>query len=56
MDAAAAARDGAEDSELVEEVAVCYDEHSYSEASYALFEKDCFYTLKTFSQSLTTER
>ena len=31
-----------EGSDKVEEVAVCYDEHSYSEASYALFEKDCF--------------
>lgn len=37
-----------EDSELVEEVAVCYDEHSFSSATYALFEEDCFYTLKTF--------
>ena len=41
-----------EGSGKVEEVAVCYDEHSYSEASYALFEKDCFYTLKTFFPEL----
>lgn len=41
-----------EGSDKVEEVAVCYDEHSYSEASYALFEKDCFYTLKTFFPEL----
>lgn len=41
-----------EGSDKVEEVAVCYDEHSYSEASYALFEKDCFYTLKTFFPGL----
>lgn len=41
-----------EDSELVEEVAVCYDEHSFSSATYALFEEDCFYTLKTFFPDL----
>ena len=41
-----------EDSELVEEVTVCYDEHSFSSATYALFEEDCFYTLKTFFSDL----
>lgn len=41
-----------EGSDKVEEVAVCYDEHSFSEATYALFEKDCFYALKTFFPDL----
>lgn len=41
-----------EGSDAVKEVAVCYDDHSYSEATYALYEEDCFYTLKTFFPEL----
>lgn len=39
----------------IEQVAVTYDDHSYSEATYALFEEDCFYTLKVFFPDLDDE-
>lgn len=39
----------------IEQVAVTYDDHSYSEATYALYEEDCFYTLKVFFPDLDDE-
>lgn len=41
-----------EDGASISEVDLNYDEHSFSSATYALFEKDCFYTLKTFFPDL----
>ncbi|MEE0434772.1 MAG: hypothetical protein UDB11_05105 [Peptococcaceae bacterium] len=40
----------------VAQIALTYDEHSYSEATYALFEEDCFYMLKTFFPDLSDEK
>lgn len=40
----------------VSQIALTYDEHSYSEATYALFEEDCFYMLKTFFPDLSDEK
>lgn len=39
----------------IEEVAVTYDDHSYSEATYALYEEDCFYTLQVFFPDVDAE-
>lgn len=41
-----------EGGEQVSQVAVTYDEHSYSAATYTLFEEDCNYTLRTFFPDL----
>ena len=45
-----------ESCEDIQQVDLNYDEHSYSEASYALFEKDCYYTLKVFYPDLSDEQ
>lgn len=45
-----------EGGEDIQQVDLNYDEHSYSEASYALFEKDCYYTLKVFFPDLSDEQ
>ena len=45
-----------ESGEDIQQVDLNYDEHSYSEASYALFEKDCYYTLKVFYPDLSDEQ
>lgn len=45
-----------ENSETLSQVALTYDDHSYSEATYALFEEDCYYTLKVFFPTLSQEQ
>lgn len=42
--------------EQIQQIDLNYDEHSYSEATYALFEKDCYYTLKVFFPDLSDEQ
>lgn len=42
--------------EQIQQIDLNYDEHSYSEATYALFEKDCYYTLKVFFPDLSEEQ
>lgn len=42
--------------EEIQQIDLNYDEHSYSEATYALFEKDCYYTLEVFFPDLTKEQ
>ena len=45
-----------ESGEDIQQVNLTYDEHSYSEEYYALFEKDCYYTLKVFYPDLSDEQ
>ncbi|MEE0509792.1 MAG: hypothetical protein UDG94_01015 [Peptococcaceae bacterium] len=45
-----------EGGENIQQVDLNYDEHSYSEASYVLFERDCYYTLKVFFPDLGDEQ
>lgn len=42
--------------EQIQQIDLNYDEHSYSEATCALFEKDCYYTLKVFFPDLSEEQ
>lgn len=42
-------------SDMIQEVCLNYDEHSYSEATYALYEEMCYYTLKVFLPELSED-
>lgn len=43
------------DSDTIQEVTINFDEHSYTEATYAMYEQMCFYTLKVFFPTLSEE-
>jgi len=44
------------DTDFVQEITVSFDDHSYSEEMYAIYEEMCFYTLRVFFKNLSYER
>lgn len=45
-----------EDADYVQEITVNFDDHSYREEMYELYEEMCFYTIKVFFNDLSDEK